>query len=229
MTEIKDFERIEVDPANTALVLIDIQREVDKFIRGEGFDVPNPDHERKKEIVPVVQDLADRARAANVRVVYTQSIRNGTEPEFKVFGRIPILQVGTWHSDMVEELTPQRDDIVVRKWVPDPWYETDFERVFTGLYPDPTKTTILLTGGSITGCAYFGIIGFCARGYRVVVVSDGVYGPITQALRQFSRTTYPTFGNVSLTRSDLITFRAPDIETRAAGSAPAAQAASRAG
>ena len=203
----KDLQEVRVEPATGALVIIDIQKEQDRFIRGEGFDVPNPDHERKSAIVPVVQGLAERARSSGARVIYTQSIRTGYEPEFTVFGRIPVLQVGTWHSEMVDELQPRAQDIVVRKWVPDPWRETDFERVFQGLFPNPSECTVLITGGSITGCAYFGVMGFHIRGYRVGIVTDGVYGPITQAMRHFSRTVYPTFPNIFLTRSDLILFR----------------------
>lgn len=201
-------QTVRADATNSLLLIVDIQKEQDRWIRGEDQKTINPDHERKREIVPIVRDLAERARNAGVHVVYTQSIRNGTEPEFTVFGRIPILQVGTWHSEMAEELTPQPKDLVVRKWGPDPWYQTDFERVLRGLFPDPTKCNVIVTGGSVTGCAYFGIMGLYARNYRMTILTDCVYGPIQQAVNHFSRTTYPTYPNIKLSRSDLIAFSA---------------------
>ena len=202
----EDHKRVTIDASSAMLLIIDVQKETDKFIRGGVFKAANPDHERKKEIVPIIHDLAERARAAGVRVVYTQSIRNGSEAEFTTFGRVPVLQVGTWHADMHDDLKPEEWDIVVRKWVPDPWYETDMERVMRGLYPDPTNTNVLVTGGSITGCAYFGIVGLLARDYRMTIVADAIYGPVGQALKHFGRTTYPTYPSIALSRSDLITF-----------------------
>ena len=208
----KELQQLQVDATNSALLIVDVQKEPDNY-----RDVPDPD--RKRRIVPTVRGLVDRARAAGVRVIYSQSIRNGEEPEFTVFGRVPILQVGTWHSEILDEVQPAPEDIVVRKWGPDPWHETDCERIFRGLFPDPTKCKVLVTGGSITGCAYFAVMGLYVRGYQVVIVTDAIYEySIAQALGHFSRTTYPSYPNIVLSRSDLIEFqKVPSLEPQTAG------------
>ena len=113
---------------------------------------------------------------------------------------------GTWYSQIVDELTPEPGDIVVRKWCHDPWYETDLERVLLGLVPDPTKCQVLISGGAMIGCAFFGATGFYIRNYRSVLVLDAGYGNPTLAAEHFSRSQYPIYPNIALTHSDLIQF-----------------------
>ena len=210
----KELQQIEANPDNSLLVVIDIQKE--QNMRGGGLPEPNAERSTREAIVPTVRGLLDRAREAEVRVIHVQSVRNHVEPEFTVFEYNPILKIGTWNSEFIEEVAPLPGEIVVRKWCHDPWYETDLERVLKGLVPDPTKVQVLVAGGGGTGCYFFGVKGFYVRNYRTVAVVDAIYGGPTVTTNHFSRTSYPTFPNVSLSRSDLIEFsKAP--ETVAAG------------
>ena len=207
----KEPRKIQANPDNAILLVIDMQKEKkpwkDKergFYAG-GYD-QNWDLSTMEAIVPAVRPLVDRAHEAGVPVIYVQSIRNHQEPEFRVFEHPLMLQIGTWHSEFFDELMPQPQDFIVRKWCHDPWYETDLERILDGLVSDPTKCQAIITGGAITGCAGFGTAGFYIRGYQAVVVLDAVYGGPTAAANYFSRTSYPTFPNVYLTQSELIKF-----------------------
>lgn len=201
----KPLQRVQANPSNAILVVIDMQKE--RNMRGgPSTDEPNPHLSTREAIVPAVRGLVDRAHDAGVQVVYLQSVRNHLEPEFTIFEYNHILKIGTWNSEFIDELTPLPQDIIVRKWCHDPWHETDLERVLMGLVPDPTRCQALITGGGALGCAFFGAMGFYVRNYWTVLVLDGMYGGPVSTANYFSRTHYPTYPNVLVSRSDLIEF-----------------------
>ncbi len=200
----KGLQQIQADADNSLLVVIDMQKE--QNMRSGGIPEPNAERSTREAIVPAVQGLLDRAREARVRVIHVQSVRNHLESEFTVFEYNPILKIGTWNSEFIDEVAPLPGEIVVRKWCHDPWYETDLERVLNGLVTDPTKVQVLVAGGGGTGCYLLGVMGFYVRNYRTVAVVDAIYGGPTVTANHFSRTSYPTFPNIPLSRSDLIQF-----------------------
>lgn len=200
----KPLQQVQVHPANSLLVVIDIQKE--QNMRGFPTKEPNAHLSTREAIVPVVRRLIEQARETGVRVLHVQSVRSHLEPEFTVFEYNPILKIGTEAAEFFDEVAPLPREVVVRKWCHDPWYETDLERLMQGLYPEPTRWQVLVTGGAAIGCALFGAMGFAIRGYRTFMVLDGLYGGPTMAAEYFSRTRYPTFPNVLLTRSQHIEF-----------------------
>lgn len=178
------------------------------------------------QIVPAIKGLLDKAHAAGVPVVFVQSIRNHTEPHYNLYGVTKVLKIGTPASEFFDEITPQHPrDIVVRKWDHDPWFETDLDRVLKGIVPDPLGCQVLVTGGSITGFALHGAMGFQLRNYPTFIVMDAVYGNPVKAGELFSRTRYPSFPNIQLTNAGMISFSSGK---RGAGAAPAHRAAAQA-
>ncbi len=205
----KDLQRIRANADNSVLLVIDIDNETNETVGG--LPEPNAERSSKPAIIPKVRGLLDKAHDAGVQVIYVQSVRTHLEPQFTVFEHAPTRKIGTRNSDIVDALTPAPRDIIVRKWNHDPWYQTDLERVMDGLVADPTKCQALITGGAGTGCAFFGVKGFYIRNYQTVFVTDAVYGGPTLASNHFSRTDYPTYPNISLSRSDMIEFsKAPE-------------------
>lgn len=199
----KDLLRVQAHPDNSILMVIDIDNEGEDPVSGLQEPIPELS---KKASIPVVRSLIKGAHEAGVTVIYMQSVRHDLLPQIAVFGRERKRLIGTRSSEIVDELTPAARDIVVRKWDHDPWFETDLERVLDGLVPDPTKYQMLITGGGITGCAFFGAVGFYVRNFHTVVILDAVHSFPTVAANHWSRTSYPTYPNIYLTRSDLIEF-----------------------
>ena len=191
----KELQRFQAWPDNSILMVIDIDNETGKG--PEGPVGPIEHISTKEMIIPKVRKLIDQAHEVGVQVIYIQSVRTHLEPQFTVFD---------YHHMTRKIGTPESRDIVVRKWYHDPWFETDLERVLTGLIPDPTKCQALITGGAGTGCAFFGFNGFYVRNFQTVIVMDAVYGGPMIAAAHFSRTNYPTYPNVYLTKSELIEF-----------------------
>ena len=201
----KELQRFQAWPDNSILMVIDIDNETGKG--PEGPVGPIEHISTKEMIIPKVRKLIDQAHEVGVQVIYIQSVRTHLEPQFTVFDYHHMTRkIGTRASAIVDELTPESRDIVVRKWYHDPWFETDLERVLTGLVPDPTRCQALITGGAGTGCAFFGFNGFYVRNFQTVIVMDAVYGGPMIAAAHFSRTNYPTYPNVFLTKAELIEF-----------------------
>jgi nicotinamidase-related amidase len=156
-------------------------------------------------IISSIQGLAEAARNAGIPIIYIQSVRTLQEPEFTIYGHDPVLKIGTWASEIVEELRPRQGDTVVQKFCHDPFYKTDLDRVLEKMVPDPTRHYAIVTGGAINICVYHAVLGLHLRHYRTVVLVDSVFyideAGKQRALEQFSEPPYP---NVFLSRSDLI-------------------------
>jgi len=199
----KPLQNFNINKQNAVLVIVDIQNEFAKPGGKLGSEVSA---KIMPGVISAVQGLADRARNAGIPVIYIQSVRTLKEPEFTVFGRQPHLEIGTWASEIVDELKPHEEDIVVQKFSHDPFYRKDLDEVLEKLVPDPTKCYALVTGGAINVCVYHTVMGFHLRNYWTVVPVDSVYyineAAYERALGQYSEERpYP---NVFLSRSDLI-------------------------
>ena len=199
----KPLQNFSINKQNAILVIVDIQNEFAKPGGKLGSEVSA---KIMPDVISAVQGLADHARNAGVPVIYIQSVRTLKEPEFTVFGRQPHLEIGTWATEIVDELKPHEGDSVVQKFSHDPFYRKDLDEVLEKLVPDPTKCYAVVTGGAINVCVYHTVMGFYLRNYWTVVPVDCVYYISEEgrdrALGQYSEERpYP---NVFLSRSDLI-------------------------
>jgi nicotinamidase-related amidase len=203
VNKMKTLQSIYINPENAILLIVDVQNE---FCKPGGKVQSETSAQIVPEVISAIHGLAERARSAGIPVIYIQSVRTHKEPEFTVFGVEPILKMGTWAAEVVEELKPHEGDIVVQKSCHDPFYETDLDRVLQTLVPDPTQYYAVVTGGAINVCLYHAVMGFHLRNYWTVVPVDSVYylsdSAKQRALEQFSEGhPYP---NIFLSRSDLI-------------------------
>ena len=199
----KPLQNFSINKQNAILVIVDIQNE---FAKPEGKLGSAVSAKIMPGVISTVQGLADQARSAGIPIIYIQSVRTLKEPEFTVFGRQPHLEIGTWASEIVDELKPHEGDTVIQKFSHDPFYRQDLDEVLEKLVPDPAKCYAVVTGGAINVCVYHTVMGFHLRNYWTVVPVDCVYYISEEgrdrALGQYSEERpYP---NVFLSRSDLI-------------------------
>ncbi len=200
----KVLQSVQVNPKNAILLIVDVQHE---FCKPAGKLY----NEMSAHIVPgvihAIQTLAEGARSVGIPVIYIQSVRTLKEPEYTVFGQKPILKLGTWAVEIVEELKPQPGEMVIQKFSHDPFYRPDLDQLLNTLVTDPTRCCAIVTGGLVNICIYHAVMGFHLRNYWTVVPVDSVYytsdAEYYRALEQFSHPAYP---NVFLSRSDLIEF-----------------------
>jgi ureidoacrylate peracid hydrolase len=125
-------ESREIDPARSAVLVVDMQNAFAS--KGGMFDLSGIDIRGAQRLVEVIQQLLDPSRHAGIPVVYLQM---GYDPKLTTSGgpdspnwhkelalRLirqrpeltgKVLTEGQWDWEVVEELRPQADDLVVNK------------------------------------------------------------------------------------------------------------------
>jgi nicotinamidase-related amidase len=90
---------VRVDPARTALVVVDMQND---FVReGGGMLVPGAE-----ATIPAIRALLELARAHGMWVVYTQDTHREGDPESRMWPEHA--RVGSWGWEIVDELAHLR-------------------------------------------------------------------------------------------------------------------------
>ncbi|MBV9337257.1 MAG: cysteine hydrolase [Solirubrobacterales bacterium] len=121
--EIPDYavqDEVYVDPARTALVVIDMQNDFVK--QGGSLLVPEAE-----ATVPAIKGLLDLARAARMRVVYSQDTHRQGDPEWEIWPEH--CREGSWGWEIVAELVPGANDTVLRKFHYDAFYNTPLDHL----------------------------------------------------------------------------------------------------
>lgn len=123
-------EPIEMDPAETALIVIDMQNAY--LSKGGYLDLVGFDVSGSPQVIQAVRKVVDSARAAGLTIIYMQ---NGFDPEQKEAGPASapvyhksnplkfmranpghkLITKGTWDYEFVDDLKPHADDIVIHK------------------------------------------------------------------------------------------------------------------
>ena len=147
--------------ATAAVVVVDMQN--DFVMPGGTLVVPDA-----AGIVPVIRALLDRARAARVRVFFTQDSHATGDPEFAIWGE-HVLE-GTWGWQIVDALAPAPGDRVIRKLRYDGFFGTslDHELRLSG------TTTVVVCGTVANICVLHTAGSAALRGYRVVLPIDAI-------------------------------------------------------
>lgn len=129
---------------NVALLVVDVQNAV-----------VTQAHERN-ETVAVIADLVERARRAQVPVVWIQHSDDH-------------LARNSHDWQIVPELSPNDDEIVVHKSYNDAFEETDLEDHLEDL----EVGRLVVTGAQTEWCIRSTLHGAIARGYDALLVADG--------------------------------------------------------
>jgi nicotinamidase-related amidase len=154
-------ERVAVDPATTALVVVDMQND---FIDACGaLPVPGA-----ADTVPRIRRLLDWARDAGVAAVYTQDTHRAGDPELAIWG--PHAIEGTRGWEIAAELAPAAGEPVFRKVRYDGFYGTglDHELRLRGI------RTLILCGTVANICVHYTAASAGLRWYRVIHPVDAL-------------------------------------------------------
>jgi nicotinamidase-related amidase len=206
-------QAVTVDPAKTALVIIDMEND---FAKPEGYAYHSP---RRGAVIQPIAGLLARCREAGLPVIFVQSIRDPDSPEFRIYGQEPYILRGTWGSQIVEELTPLPDEPVVEKNSHDPFNHTRLDDLLAERGIDPEEWTILVVGLGLANCVNCAVSGFSVRQYRVLLPMDcTAASSYEQELCLYQRFMQRGYSyNVTLTRSDLIQIAARALAGARAG------------
>jgi nicotinamidase-related amidase len=154
-------DRVEVNPKTTALLIVDMQNDFVK--EGGKLVVPTA-----KDTVPAIRQLLDLARQHGMFVAYTQDTHLPNDPEFPIWGEHCL--IGTWGWEIVDELKPQPNELVVPKRRYDGFYGTTLEHDLRVAGVD----TLIVTGTVANICVLHTAGSAALRWFKVIVPKDGI-------------------------------------------------------
>jgi nicotinamidase-related amidase len=161
LPEIPLTDRVALDPATTALVVVDMQH--DFVSDGGSLQVPDA-----AATVPVIADLVRRFRVAGAPIVFTQDTHRDGDPEFAIW---PVHAVeGTHGWAIVDELHPLPEDTVLRKPRYDAFYGTPLDH----LLRQWGVRTLVVCGTVANICVHYTASSAALRWYEVVIPRDAV-------------------------------------------------------
>jgi nicotinamidase-related amidase len=160
--EVPEYEihdEVRVDPAKTALVVVDMQND---FVK-EGGTLVVPDAEAT---LPKLQDLLDLARRSGMKVIFTQDTHAEGDPEWEIWPEH--VREGSWGWEIVGELTPREDELVIRKVRYDAFYGTHLDHYLRvwGV------GTLVICGTVANICVHYTAASAALRWFEVVVPRD---------------------------------------------------------
>jgi nicotinamidase-related amidase len=148
-----------------ALVVIDMVN--DFVLSGAPLEVP-----KTREVLPAIKKEIEKAKAAGNPVIYLCDSHDPEDKEFEKFGWPPHAVSGTKGAEVIDELRPTPDDIVVKKKTYSGFYDSSLDDTLRKLGVDSLR----LTGCVTHICVMFTTADAVLRDYRVTIVKDGVAG-----------------------------------------------------
>jgi nicotinamidase-related amidase len=161
--------RVATDPATTALVVVDMQR--DFVDPGGALPVPGA-----PETVPRIARLLDWARGRGSGVFFTQDTHRANDPEWEIWGRH--VERGTPGWEIVPELAPRPDEPVFEKVRYDGFYGTGLDHALR----QRGAQTLVVCGTVANICVHYTAASAGLRWYRVIHPVDAL-----SALTPFDR------------------------------------------
>ena len=188
-----EIEEVDIDPGEAALLIIDVQNDFAKpggKLYAEGAE----------KIIQPIKRLLEDARRAGATIIYTQDWHTKDDPEFRIWGEHTV--AGSLGAEIVDELKPSEDDIIVRKPSYDAFYSTPLDHVLRAR----SIKTLILTGLLGNICVQCTAIGAAMRGYKLILPVDAIF-----TISEFDHVAALRFMNsilkAVLTTTDRIRFR----------------------
>lgn len=192
-----------LDPAKTALVVVDMQE-------------LGRSSQRTLDVIPGNVTLLKKFREAGAPVIFIQSVRTPEALEVTRFGKTLWRPEGTPEVEIMSELTPLPDEPVVRKYNHDPFVNSRLDPLLKEMGIVPQDWTVLVPGVSAAACAHACAMGFSNRHYMTLIPMDATAaGSWEDEARVYDQYMGPGYAyNMDFTTSDLVTFEAgaPAVE-----------------
>ena len=166
------FREKQVETENAALLIVDVQ----KGEYNEEFIKNNP-HEKylfdriKNKVIPNGKKLVEKCRSKKIEVIYTvvESLTlDGRDRglDYKISGIFAAK--GSWQAEVVDELKPLENEIVIPKTSSSLFNSTNFEYILKNL-----SVQYLMIMGIVTDqCVETAVRDGCDRGFLVTLIED---------------------------------------------------------
>jgi len=166
------FRQKKIESENTALLIIDVQ----KGEYNKEFIENNP-HEKylfdriKNKVIPNGKKLIESCRNKKIEVIYTvvESLTlDGRDRglDYKISGIFAAK--GSWQAEVVDELKPLKNEIIIPKTSSSLFNSTNFEYVLRNL-----SIQYLMVMGIVTDqCVETAVRDGCDRGFLITLIED---------------------------------------------------------
>ena len=154
-------DEVRVDPARTALLVIDMQND---FVK-PGGSLLVPDAEAT---VPAIRGLLELARSSRMRIVYSQDTHHRGDPEWEIWPEH--CREGSWGWQIVAELAPAGEDTVLCKVGDDAFYGTPLDHLLRRWRID----TLVICGTVANMSVQHTASSAALRSYAVVIPCDAI-------------------------------------------------------
>lgn len=154
--------KLSLTAENTAVIVVDMQND---FVKPDGSLLV----EAANETVAHIQNLLVAARKAGARIAYTQDTHFTGDREWDIWPKH--CERSSWGWQIIEELQPQKDDLVCEKNRYDGFYGTWLEH-YLGRVWHVENVVIVGTVSNICVLHTAGSAGL--RWFDVVVPADGI-------------------------------------------------------
>ena len=157
--EYEIHDEVRVDPARTALVVVDMQND---FVK-EGGTLVVPD---AQATIPKVKSLLDFARGSGMKVIFTQDTHEEGDPEWEIWPEH--VRKGSWGWEIVDELRPLEGELVLNKVRYDAFYGTHLDH-FLRIWG---IGTLVICGTVANICVHYTAASAALRWFEVVIPKD---------------------------------------------------------
>ena len=160
--EVPEYElhgKVQLDPKKTALIIVDMQND---FVK-EGGALVVPDAEAT---IPKIKGLLDLARGSGMKVVFTQDTHREGDPEWEIWPEH--VREGSWGWEIVDELEPSEDELVIRKVRYDAFYGNHLDH-FLRVWD---VYTLVICGTVANICVHYTAASAALRWFEVVIPRD---------------------------------------------------------
>ena len=122
--------------------------------------------DRARKIVPNIAALLKKARKLGIPVIYLRDAHTSTDKELGIWGEHAMK--GTQGSQIIPELKPEKNDIVIEK----KWYSGFVNTKLPEMLKKMGVDTLILTGVSTDICVQNNVASAYFSGYRTIVPRD---------------------------------------------------------
>lgn len=160
--KLKVEDEVILEPSKTALIIVDMQND---FVMDDGslFVLT------AKNTISSIRNLIVNARSNNVRIVYTQDTHYDGDKEWQIWPAH--CKKGTKGWEIIDEVKPRSDDLVIEKNRYDGFYETPLEHYLSHVW---NIENLVITGTVSNICVAHTAASAGLRWYKLVIPSDGI-------------------------------------------------------
>jgi nicotinamidase-related amidase len=148
-----------------ALLITDMLN--DFVLQGASLEVPET-----RNVIPAIRREIESARKRSIPVIFICDAHDKEDREFSKFGWPAHAVDGSVGAEVVDELKPGNDDIVIKKQTYSGFYKTTLDETLQKLDIDSLR----LTGCVTHICVLFTASDAVLRDYKVTVIEDAVAG-----------------------------------------------------